>query len=63
MFSRPVAPPIETFPDGSRKTPGAFWMTSPNVRPLGSLSVKSWSKVAPMRVLPTSTVGAFPVMT
>ncbi len=40
MFSRPVAPPIETLPLPSMKAPGALSMTSPKVRPTGTFCVK-----------------------
>ena len=62
MFSRPVAPPIETLPLPSMKAPGALSMTSPKVRPTGTFWVKALSNSAPTRALPMSMVGALPVM-
>jgi hypothetical protein len=58
-----VAPPIETLPVRSRKAPGAFSITSPKLRPIGTLVLKDESNVGPSRVEPTSIAGALRWMT
>ena len=55
MFSRPVAPPIETLPLGSTKAPGALFNQVAEGAVEGTLCMKSSSNSAPIRALPTST--------